>query len=50
MSIANVLMLLGGLGLFLYGMQMMGFWFGSRCRQPNETHFGTSYIQPDFWV
>ena len=24
MSIANVLMLLGGLGLFLYGMQMMG--------------------------
>ena len=36
MGITDVLALLGGLALFLYGMQMMSTGFGSSSRQPDE--------------
>ena len=36
MGITDVLALLGGLALFLYGMQMMKHGIGSSSRQPDE--------------
>ena len=46
MGITDILSLLGGLALFLYGMHMMSNGPGGCCRKQNEVDFRKADIQP----
>lgn len=43
MTIYDGLALIGGLCLFLFGMNIMGEAFGKMCREQIENHFGENY-------